>query len=63
MLQNSVTNLDPATIYPVVFQRPPAIPIDSIHPKPSIQDLPKNIQTPEEVAEIILQLLDALAPD
>ena len=64
--------LDPATLYPHVLQRPPAIQIDSIHPKPFIQDPPKKEQTPEESAEISTQeldkteeqieLLDALAP-
>ena len=34
--------LDPVTIYPVVFQPPPAIQIDSIHPKPFIHDPPKK---------------------
>jgi hypothetical protein len=64
--------LDPATIYPVVLPRPPAISIDSIHPKPFIQDPPKNIQTPEELAQITsqeltqteeqIELADVLAP-
>ena len=64
--------LDPATIYPTVLQRPAAISIDSINPKPFIQDPPKKIQTPEELAMISsqqlsqteeqIELLDALAP-
>ena len=64
--------LDPATIYPVVLPRPPAISIDSIHPKPFIADPPKKAQTPEEIAQINLEeltqteeqieLADALAP-
>ena len=64
--------LDPATIHPVVLTRPPAISIDSIHPKPFIQKPPKNPPTPEELAEITAQqlnqteeqieLADALAP-
>ena len=64
--------LDPATLYPVVLSRPPAIPIDSINPKLHISDPPKEAQTAEEIAKITLEqeiqteeqieLADALAP-
>ena len=68
----AVIGLDPATIYPVVLPRPPAISIDSIHPKPFIADPPKKAQTPEEIAQVEsleltqteeqIELADALAP-
>jgi hypothetical protein len=68
----AVIGLDPATIYPVVLPRPPALPIDSIHPKPFIVDPPKKAQTPEESAQVQseeltqteeqIELTDALAP-
>ena len=64
--------LDPATLHPVVLPRPPAIPIDSVHPKLFISDPPKKPPTPEEIAQITLEqlnqteeqieLADALAP-
>ena len=64
--------LDPATLYPIVLPRPPAITIDSIHPKLFISDPPKKPPTPEELAKISseqltqtgeqIELADALAP-
>ena len=64
--------LDPATLYPVVLPRPPAIPIDSSNPKHFIADIPKKDPTPEELAQISaeqlnqteeeIELSDALAP-
>lgn len=64
--------LDPATLYPTVQSRPPAIPIDSIHPKMFISDPPKKNQTPEEIEQVNteeltqteeqIELADALAP-
>ena len=67
-----ILGLDPATIYPKVLPRPPAISIDSIHPKPFILDPPKNTPTQEELDQITatqltqkeeeIELADALAP-
>ena len=64
--------LDPATLYPEVLPRPPAIAIDSLSTKVFISDVPKKPQTPEESAQISAQelgqteeqidLADALAP-
>jgi hypothetical protein len=64
--------IDPATLYPVVLQRPPAIPIESSNPKLYIADIPKNPPTEDEIAKITLEqltqteeeidLADALAP-
>ena len=64
--------LDPASLYPVVLPRPPAIPIDSVHPKLFISDPPKKSPTPEEIAQITaeqlhqteeeIELADSLAP-
>ena len=63
--------LDPATLYPVVLPRPPAIPVDS-DPSLFISPVPKKPQTPEEKAQISseqltqteeqIELTDALAP-
>ena len=64
--------LDPATLYPEVLPRPPAISIDSVSPKMYISDPPKKPQTAEETARITqeqlhqteeeIELADALAP-
>jgi len=63
--------LDPATLYPVVLPRPPAISVDS-DPSLFISPVPKKPQTPEEKAQISseeltqteeqIELSDALAP-
>jgi hypothetical protein len=63
--------LDPATLYPNILPRPPAIPIDSI-PNMYISDPPKKNQTPEETARVNteelnqteeqIEIADALAP-
>ena len=64
--------LDPASLYPVVLQRPPAISIDSLNPKPYIAEIPKKAPSAEELAKISaeelhqteeeIELADALAP-
>jgi uncharacterized protein (DUF2235 family) len=64
--------LDPASLYPVVLPRPPAIPINPSDPTMFIADAPKKEPTAEEIAKISeqqltlteeeIELQDALAP-
>ena len=68
----AATGLDPASIYPVVLPRPPAISLDSVSPKPFISDPPKKTPTQEELDKISaeelhqteeeIDLVDSLAP-